>query len=171
MLFRSLSHLDALARSIPRDDLATLLDESALAVDGIAPSVGRLIDSSDRIARSGLRSVDDLTALIRDARTVLDTQVALGPQTGTWARELAKLTGSLRAVDPQAVSLYDTGLRASTEVTNLLDDNQQLLPVLLGNLVDLTTVATDRVPQLRKALVVFPWILEGGANTTRYCDD
>lgn len=166
-----LAHLDALARSVPTDDLATLLDESALAVDGIAPSVGRLIDSSDRLARTGLRSVDDLTALIRDARTVLDTQVALGPQTRTWARELAKLTGSLRAVDPQAISLYDTGLRASTEVTNLLDDNQRLLPVLLGNLVDLTDVAGARIQGLRKTLTVFPWVLQNGVNTTRHCDD
>ncbi|CAB4734718.1 MAG: MCE family protein [Actinobacteria bacterium] len=166
-----LGHLDALAASVPTDDLAVLLEEASTAVDGLGPTIGRLITDSRRLSTESLRNVEDLTALIRDARTVLDTQVALAPGTEQWAGELAGLTTKLREVDPTVISLYDHGLQASTAVTNLLDDNQQVLPVLLSDLLAVTTVASERIPGLRKTLVVFPWVLENGANTPRYCDD
>ncbi|WP_370248964.1 MCE family protein [Nocardioides sp.] len=166
-----LLHLDRLAGSVPLDDLDTLLRESEYALAGLGPSVGRLVEGGDRLARDTLANIDDVTALIRDARTVLGTQAELAGPTLTWTREIASLVARLRALDPTFVSLYDTGLRATTEVTNLLADNQPLLPVLLGNLVGVTDVAADRIPQLRKTLTVFPWVLENQVNTTRYCDD
>lgn len=170
-LERLLGNLDALARSIPLRDLSTLLRESELALTGLAPSVGRLVDGGQTLADDALANVEDITSLIRQARLVMTTQVELGPETRQWARELAGLLQHLRSVDPELVSLYDSGLRASTAVTNLLADNQPLLPVLFSNLVSVTTVAQERIPQLRKTLVVFPWILENQVNTARYCDD
>lgn len=166
-----LGHLDALARSLPLRDLSTLLTESEAALDGVAPSVRRLVDGGRRLASSTLSNVEDLTSLIRDARLVLGTQVELAPQTRQWAEQLAGLLDRIRDLDPTLLSLYDTGLRASTGVTNLLADSQPVLPVLLGNLVAVTTVAEQRIPALRKTLVVFPWILENQVNTARYCDD
>lgn len=166
-----LLHLDELAGSVPLADLDTLLRESEYALAGLGPSIGRLVDGGDRLARDTLANIDDVTALIRDARTVLGTQTDLAGATVAWTREVASLVARLRQLDPTFVSLYDTGLRATTEVTNLLADNQPLLPVLLGNLVTVTDVAADRIPQLRKTLTVFPWVLENQVNTTRYCDD
>jgi phospholipid/cholesterol/gamma-HCH transport system substrate-binding protein len=170
-LEKVLGDLDALARSIPRKDLEVVLRESEAALDGIAPSIGRLVDGSQKLSEDALANVQTTTSLIRDARTVLGTQVALGGGTRTYAREVAGLTRQLRELDPTAVSLYDTGLRASTAVTNLLADNQPVLPVLLGNLLAVTEVAADRLPEIRKTLVVFPWVLENQVNTARYCDD
>ncbi|GAA1934671.1 MlaD family protein [Nocardioides marmoribigeumensis] len=170
-LEKVLGDLDALARSVPKDDLAVVLRESEAALDGIAPSVGRLVDGSQKLSQDALDNVETTTALIRDARTVLGTQVALGGETRTYAGEVAGLTRRFRELDPTAISLYDTGLRASTQVTNLLADNQPVLPVLLSNLLSLTTVASERIPEIRKTLVVFPWVLENQVNTARYCDD
>ena len=170
-LEKVLGDLDALARSVPKDDLAVVLKESQAALDGIAPSVGRLVDGSQKLSQDALDNVQTTTALIRDARTVLGTQVELGGETRTYAAEVADLTQRFRRLDPTAVSLYDTGLRASTEVTNLLADNQPVLPVLLSNLLAVTDVAARHVPEIRKTLVVFPWVLENQVNTARYCDD
>lgn len=165
-----LGHLDALAGSVPVDELATVLEEGALAVDDVGPKLRRLIRDSRIVAETALESTEALTALIRDARTVLDTQVALGPATQTWIPELAGLTATLRRLDPTFDTLFANGLRAGTEVTSLLRANQAALPVLLNNLISVTTVASDRVPGLRKTLVVFPWVLEMGASGARYCD-
>lgn len=166
-----LSNLDDLVASVPRDDLATVLDEAALALDDLGGPTDRLLAGTQVLTRDTLANLDDLTALIRDANTVLSTQAELGPGTRRWTRALASLTKRLRELDPTVVSIYDTGLRASTGVTNLLADNQQLLPVLLSNLVSLTTVAQERTPELRKTLVIFPWILQNSINTTRHCDE
>lgn len=163
--------LDALAGSIPLSDLDTVLRESEVALRDLGPSVGRLVDGSQVLASDALANIEDTTALLRDARTVLATQAELAPQTIAWARELSALTTRLRELDPTVISLYDTGLRASTGVTNLLADNQALLPVLLDNLTTVTTVARTRIPQLRKTLIMFPWILENQVNSARFCDD
>ncbi|WP_183094172.1 MCE family protein [Nocardioides stalactiti] len=170
-LERLLGNLDGLARSIPLDDLETLLRESEVALAGIGPSLGRLVEGGRQLAEDALANIEDVTALIRDARKVLTTQVDLAPETRQWTAELAGLLSTIRALDPTLVSLYDTGLRSSTSVTNLLADNQPILPVLLGNLITVTEIAQDRLPGLRKTLTVFPWILENQVNSARFCDD
>lgn len=166
-----IGNLDALVRSVPTEELAIALDELAQASSGLALPLGRLIDASDRLTAASLASADSLTALIRDAQVVLDTQVALAPQTATALRQLAPLTATLRDLDAEVVGLFADGVRAGTEVTNLLAANQKALPLLLNDLLSLTTVVGDRLPAVRKTLVVFPWLLELGGTTVRYCED
>ncbi len=165
-----LQNVAGLAESIPLRDLATTLDELALAVDGVGPDLGRLIDSSQVITQASLDNVESLISLIDNARTVLDTQVEVGPQTTVYLRKLAGLTDRLRELDPTFDEIFVNGITAGTEVTNLLSANQDAIPGLLNNLLTVTAVASDRVPALRKTLTVFPWVLEIGANGVRYCD-
>ncbi len=166
-----LTDLDALVRSVPTDDLTVALDELAKASRGLAGPLGRLIDSTDRLTSAALSNVGSTTALIQDARVVLDTQAELAPQTATALQQLAGLTGTLRSLDADVAALFADGVRAGTEVTNLLAANQDALPLLLNDLLSLTTVVGDRLPAVRKTLVVFPWLLELGGTTIRYCDD
>ena len=166
-----LGNLDGLAGSLPKEDLATLLDEGVLALDGLAPSLRRLVRAGTQVSEAGLENVEDLTALLRDARTVLDTQVALGPDTRSWTRDLARVTGTLRDLDPTVVRLYGSGARAATQVSGLLTDNREILPALLADLVAVNEVAATRTQELRKTLTIFPWLLENQINTARFCDD
>lgn len=163
-------NLGALARSVPTKDLATTLHELSTAVNGVAPDLGRLLTNANTVARTSLDSVADLTSLIQSASVVLRTQVDVGPETETYLRHLALLTTTLREVDPQFDQMFANGVRASASVTNLLRANQAALPALLTDLLTVTDVAADRVPQLRKTLVVFPWMYEHVATALRYCD-
>lgn len=164
-----LGNLNGLAASIPTDDLTTVLEELSTAFTGLGPTIGRLIDDTDRLTRVSLENVDDLNALIQDASTVLDTQVEKGPQTAAYLRDLAGLTAELRRIDGSFGDLFVNGIRAGTEVSNLLADNQAALPVLLNQLVTVTEVTADRIPALRKTLVLFPITLEVGATGVRRC--
>jgi len=164
-----LRDLDALAGSIPAKDLATVMTELSTALEGVGGSLGHLIDNTDRLTQASLAGVDDLNRLIDDASTVLDTQVAKGPQTATYLRELAGLTSELRRIDSSFDELFANGIQAGVQVSNLLADNQQALPVLLNQLISVTEVAADRIPALRKTLVVFPYALEVGATGVRRC--
>lgn len=162
--------LGALANSVPRKDLATMLNELTTAVTGVAPDLGRLLSNANTVAHANVASVANLTSLIQSASIVLRTQAAVGPQTATYLQQLASLTTALRAVDPQFDQTFVNGIRASATVTNLLLDNQDALTGLLTDLVTVTNVAADRIPQLRKTLVVFPWMYEDVASALRYCD-
>ena len=166
-----LSNVEALAASIPLDDLDTVLRESEAALDGLSPSFGQLLTGTETLSRATLANIDDTTALLRDARTVLDTQADMGPETRRWARELAGVLDEVDDLNPDLVDLYGNTSTASMEVTRLVTSLQPILPPLLDNLLVITQVAADRVPQLRKTLAIFPWILENQVNTTRPCDD
>jgi len=164
-----LGDLDAFAGSIPAGDLQTVMKELSTGLDGVGGSLGHLIDNTDRLTRVSLAGVEDLNQLIDDASTVLDTQVEKGPQTAAYLRDLAGLTSELRRINPSFDDLFANGIRAGVQVSNLLADNQQALPVLLNQLIAVTEVAADRIPALRKTLVIFPYALEVGATGVRRC--
>jgi phospholipid/cholesterol/gamma-HCH transport system substrate-binding protein len=166
-----LSNLEALAGSIPLDDLDTVLRESETALDGLGPSFGEILAGSETLSRSTLRNIDDTTALLRDARTVLTTQADIGPKTRRWAHETAQFLDEVEDLNTDFATLYARTASTSAEVMKLVDDLRPLLPPVLDNLIVVTQVAADRLPQLRKALAIFPWILENQVNTTRPCDD
>lgn len=165
-----LANVNGLARSVPVDDLATTLDELGLALDGVGPSLGRLLEDSHTVTQASLENVESLISLIDNARTVLDTQVEVGPQTSAYLRELAGLTTRLRELDSTFDRVFVNGISAGTEVTNLLAANQDAIPALLNQLLTVTDVAADRLPGLRKTLTVFPWVLEIAGSGIRYCD-
>lgn len=164
-----LAHLDALGRSIPTGALQTSLAELSTGLDGVGGILGHMLDNSDRLSAASLAGVKNLTALIEDAGTVLDTQVEKGARTRAYLRELSGLMSRLRRLDPTVGDLFGQGIRAGVQVSGLLEDNQQALPVLLNQLVSLTTVFADRTAPLRKTLVVFPYALQGGATGVRRC--
>ncbi len=164
-----LGDLDSFAGSIPADDLATVMKELSTGLAGVGGSLGHLIDNTDRLTRVSLAGVEDLNRLIDDASTVLDTQVQKGPQTVAYLRDLAGLTSELRRINSSFDDLFANGIRAGVQVSNLLADNQQALPVLLNQLIAVTDVAADRIPALRKTLVIFPYALEVGATGVRRC--
>lgn len=166
-----LHNLDSLATSVPKDDLATSLRELADAAGGLGPTLQQLLDDSNKLTKTALTSMDDLTQLIDNAKVVLDTQVGARDRIGTFSRQLAGLTDRLRELDPTFAAVFARGIRAGTEVTNLLQDNQKALPVLLNNLLSITDVANRRIPALRKSLVVLPWVVQQTVSAIRYCDD
>lgn len=166
-----LGNVEALAASVDTDDVETVLTELATALDRSGPTVGRLLDDSDTLTRASLDNVDDLTALIEDAQVVLDTQVEHGPETRQWAEELAGFTETVDQIDPQLAQLFAAGIVSGEQVSGLLRDNQRLLPLLLDDLLVMTALAEHHLPGIRKVLALFPWILEVGASTVRYCDE
>lgn len=166
-----LGNLNALAASVPREALATNLTEVADAFGGTGADLQRLLDQSNAFTRTNLANLNDLIGLIDTGSTVLDTQLAKGPQVRAFSRDLAGLTDQLRVLDPTFAEAFDNGIQAAHEVTGLLRDNEEALPALLTNLRAITDVAFPRQQQLRKTLVVLPWSLERVHGAIRYCDE
>ncbi|WP_028656249.1 MCE family protein [Nocardioides sp. J54] len=164
------SNLDALAGSVDPDDLDVILTEAAAGLEGVGPTLQSVLDDADQLTRSAVESADDLTALIDGAQRVLDTQVDLLGETRAGQSDLAALTTRLRELDDTFDDVFRQGIAAGGDLSGLLRDNQDALPVLLGNLVAITDIAADRLPHLRKGLVIFPHILEQNIQTLRHCD-
>jgi phospholipid/cholesterol/gamma-HCH transport system substrate-binding protein len=122
------------------------------------------------LTTSALADIQNTISLLQSSKTVLDTQVASSADITAFSTHLASLVGALRSVDPQLALLFSNGVDAATQVTDLLDSTQQALPVLLNSLITLADVADGRIPQIRKVLVTFPYVVENGLTLLRYCD-
>lgn len=165
-----IGNLDALTASVDPRDLRVILREAALGLGDAGPDLASILDDSDELTRTAVASADDLTQLIQDAQGVLQTQVDLGDDLRAGQSDLAVLTTRLREIDGTIDQVLVRGIAAGTDVAGLLRDNQDALPRLLDDLVAVTDLAADRLPHLRKGLVVFPYVLEQNIQTLRHCD-
>jgi phospholipid/cholesterol/gamma-HCH transport system substrate-binding protein len=165
-----IGNLDSLAKSVPRKDLRTDLTQLSTAFNDSGPDLQRLLDNGDALTRTALASLNQTISLIDSSTTVLRTQVAATAATRQITQQLAGFTREVRTLDPQIATTFVNGTRAGDQVTGLLKDNAQVLPGLLNSLLTTTDVTGARLPQLRKTLTLYPWVIQVGASAIRYCD-
>lgn len=151
--------LDATNRAlqaIPPENLRTVVDESATAVGGLGPELGRIIDGSTALAIDAGQSVDSITRLIDEAQPVLESQVQTADSIETWAQRMSSITGQLQAQDAAFGDLLAQGGPALAEGRALFERMAPTLPVLLANLVSLGEIAVAYRPNLEQLLVLYP---------------
>ena len=157
-----LLNLDRLVNSVDRRSLSTVIDELGTAFAGTGPELGDLLNQGNTLLDSARDALPETLALIRDARTVLDTQVATGSAVRDFAHGLALLTAQLRASDPDLRALLAEGPPAVTEMTTLLSGNRTDVGVLLANLDTLSQITVRRTAGLEQVLVSYPNVVAGG---------
>jgi phospholipid/cholesterol/gamma-HCH transport system substrate-binding protein len=169
-LQKLIGNLDSLAKSVPKKDLRTDLSQLSAAFTDSGPDLQRLLDQGDALTKTALANLDNTISLINSSTTVLRTQVEETGATRQLSQQLADFTNEVRTIDPQIAQTFVNGVNAGTQVTGLLKDNEQVLPGLLSSLLTTTNVTGARLPQLRKTLTLYPWVLQVGGSAVRYCD-
>jgi phospholipid/cholesterol/gamma-HCH transport system substrate-binding protein len=157
-----LVNLDRFVTSIDTRDVTIVLDELGKAFEGSSDSLQRLIDAGDQLTEAATAHLPQTKKLIQDGRQVLATQRDTSSQFRSFNRDLADLTGQLRASDPDFRRLFASGTQSARETTDLLESNRSALPILLDNLVTIAQVQSIRLPALRQILVTYPNVIAGG---------
>ena len=156
-------NLDDFVKSIDTTDLGIVLDELGRAFgNGTGDSLQKLIDAGDVLTQAAIDALPATKALIRDGKTVLDTQRDVAGQFSSFNRDLAKLTATLRSSDGDFRALYANGTQSANELTDLIRKNDSDLPVLLSNLVTVAQIQKVRLPAIRQILVTYPNVVAGG---------
>jgi phospholipid/cholesterol/gamma-HCH transport system substrate-binding protein len=158
--------LDRLVNSVDREHLATMIDELGKGFQDIGPSLQALIDNGNALTRSAIETLPQQLKLIDDGRTVLDTQNAVASEFKSWAASFASFSAQLRASDPALRGVLDSGVAASKQLKDLLTSNEDVLPVLLGNLITFNQIQAVRLPYVRATLELFPPQVAGGFYVT-----
>jgi phospholipid/cholesterol/gamma-HCH transport system substrate-binding protein len=158
-------NLDRLVNSVNRQDLEVTIDELGAAFNGTGPDLQRLIDSGNALIETANADLPQTTALIDQSSKVLRTQLDEASAITGFSRDLAALTGQVRASDPDLRKLLDTGTAAAGEVRNLLQTTQPTLGLLLGNLVTVGQIAEARLPGIEQVLVTYPVVISQGYTT------
>lgn len=151
-----LDKLSALVKSIPKDKLGQLLDETFTAFNGAGYDLESMLDSSAKLSHDAHGVVDHTRALVDDGRPFLDAQAQTTAQTWRWAHNLAGFTDQMVTDDAHFRQLLHTGPGFAQEVSRLLDQVKPTLPVFLANLSTIGQIGVTYHPALEQLLVLLP---------------
>ena len=157
-----LTNLSRFVESVPQSDLRTVVAESGAAFKDAGPSLGQIIDTSNSFIETANANFDVTTALIRDSRIVLQTQVDKGSAIRSFTKDLALFSGTVADNDKYLRSLIDNGSATANELRTFLEDNRVDLGQLINNLVTTNEVTVKHLKGIRQVMVLFPYVVSGG---------
>jgi phospholipid/cholesterol/gamma-HCH transport system substrate-binding protein len=157
-----LSNFDALVRSIGVEDLSVVINELGTAFEGNETALRRLLDANSALLADASQFLPQTLTLIRDGRTVLETQAVSADAIRRWAAALAQFAKAMRDADPDLRRLLEAGPPAAMEVVGLLRDLDPSIGPLLGNLITVNGIAVRRLAGIEQILVVYPIVVAGG---------
>lgn len=157
-----LVNLNKLVESVDQDDLTVVIDELGQAFDGAGSSLDRLVGSGNLLLADAEKYLPETIQLLRDSRTVLNTQVASGSSIRSWAASLASLSRQLRTSDPDLRKVITDAPATGAELTALVRQLRPTLGFLLANVLTVEQVQLRRLGGLEQILTVYPGAVAGG---------
>ena len=151
-----LDQVSALVKSLPKNKIGQLLDESFQAFNGAGYDFGSLADSASRISADANAVSDHTRALIEDSQPLLDAQAQTTGSIRTWARSLAGISDVLTNDDSKVRTILETGPGALDEASRLFEQIKPTLPVLLANLTTIGQIGVTYHASLEQLLVLLP---------------
>ncbi|MCA2255987.1 MCE family protein [Mycobacterium intracellulare] len=151
--------LDATNRALavlPKDKVATLLDETAQAVGGLGPALQNLIDSTTSLAhdfKDNLRPVDDIIA---NAAPIIDSQVNSGDDIERWSSNLDALAAQAAAQDPSIRNTLAQASPTAEAIQSVFSGVRESLPQTLANTEVLLDMLKRYHKSVEQALVILP---------------
>ncbi|GAB3075004.1 MlaD family protein [Nocardioides zeae] len=161
-----LDNVDALARSVDAEDLDTVLDEAAAALQGREGALQDILDDGSSLLAQADAAFEPTELLLTDAEPVLTTVAGESENIAALTAQLADLTGQLRAGDADLRVLLQQGPGSLDQMTGLVDDLGALLPGLLPPLTRVTGVLEVWDQHLASLLAEYPAALRAVQSVT-----
>jgi phospholipid/cholesterol/gamma-HCH transport system substrate-binding protein len=151
-----LDQVNELIKSLPKNKIGQLLDESFQAFNGAGYDLGSLSDSTSRISADSNAVVERTRTLTEDTGPLLDSQVRTANSVRTWARSLAGISDVVANDDARVRTVLQNGSGAADEASRLFAQIKPTLPVLLANLTTIGQIGVTYHPSLEQLLVLLP---------------
>ena len=145
--------------AVPRGNLKTVLDESYTAVAGLGPELSTIVKGMTELSIDARANLGSITALIDNAKPVLDTQNQTSGAIEAWASQVATVTRQLKDADQAVAGVVQGGGPALDQTRQLLDRVLPPLPVLLANLVSVSQLGLTYRNGLEQLLVLLPQLV------------
>ena len=161
-----LSSLNQLAATVPLNQLSSTLDEAYQAFNGTGQALNTFLRSAAQLQDLADANLDPTTRLLQQLNPVLATQQQLGPDVQSFTGDLAAVTDTLHASDPEIRGTIDQAAPLADAFDALLNQLSPTLPQLLTDLTSTGQVLRVYLPNLRQLLVIFPAAVAQLTNTT-----
>ncbi|KRC59759.1 MULTISPECIES: MCE family protein [unclassified Nocardioides] len=154
-----LTSVDGLLRSIPEDDLDTVVDELGLALQGAGDELGTFIDASQVFQSEAQRNLPQTIKLIEDSKPVLGTQADLDSSIRSYADSLDSFTTELAASNGDLKALLEGTGPAMETISEFAVDITGVAPGVISDLADLGEVLKVYKDGIEHVLIVTPAVL------------
>ena len=151
--------LDAANRglaALPKDKIASLLDETAQAVGGLGPALQRLVDSTQAIVSDFKTNLSDANDIIENSAPIIDSQVDSSDSIEHWAHNLNTLAAQTAEQDSALKSILSQAAPTADQVTAVFSDVRDSLPQTLANLEIVLDLAKRYHKALEQGLTLLP---------------
>jgi phospholipid/cholesterol/gamma-HCH transport system substrate-binding protein len=146
---------------LPKEKIASLLDETAQAVGGLGPALQRLVDSTQAIVGDFKTNVSDVNDIIQNSAPILDSQVNSGDAIAGWAHNLNILAAQSAENDQHVQSILTQAAPTADQVNQVFSDVRETLPQTLANLEIVLDMLKRYHKGVEQLLVGLP---QGAAN-------
>ncbi|UXA04824.1 MCE family protein [Mycobacterium sp. SMC-2] len=161
--------LDAANRGLavlPKDKIASLLDETAQAVGGLGPALQRLVDATQAIAGDFKTNISDVDDIIQNSGPILDSQVNSGDSIERWSHNLNILAAQSAENDQHVQSILTQGAPTADQVNEVFSDVRESLPQTLANLEIVLEMLKRYHKGVEQLLVAYPQGASEGQTVT-----
>ncbi|MFB7597139.1 MCE family protein [Streptomyces sp. NPDC056160] len=159
-----LTSVNDLTKSVPLDDLRTVVDEFGKTFEGHGDDLQVLLDNGSEFVRAADRNLPSTTRLLTDGETVLRTQAEEGRAVRDFATGAKELASTLKGSDADLRRLLTVAPDAATQISGVLRDLDPSLGVVLANLLTTSEVAVTRQHGIEELLVKYPAAVAAGAT-------
>ena len=154
--------LDAANRGLavlPKNKIASLLDETAQAVGGLGPTLQRLVDSTQALVGDFKTNITDVNEIIADSAPILDSQVNSSDSIERWARNLNSLAAQTATKDQTLKNVLSNAAPTLDQITAVFSDVRESLPQTLANLAIVFDLLKRYHNNAEQLLVEFPQLI------------
>src|SRR5260221_699112 len=139
-----LTSLNSLATSLPLGSLRAVTTELATGFGGQGSNLQAIVDGQGSLVRGAYATLPQTATLIRDGRTVMQTQIAESSALSAFGANALLLARQLRNSDNSLRQLFVNGSQAAGQVAKLVADTRTSLGVLIANLLTTSDVTQRR---------------------------
>ena len=152
----ALDRAEAALAAIPAGKLPNLLDETALAVGGLGPTLQKLVDNTQSFVTALEENIGDVNDIVDNAPPIFASQVQSADAIYQWAANLNSLTAQAKEQDAALRSGLREAAPATEQLNTLFVDIQDALPETLANLAIITEMLSRYNKGVEQALVLLP---------------
>jgi len=151
-----LTSVDDFLKSVPQNDLKTVVNELGTAFDGTGKDMGRVIDAGGELSQAATDNLKPTTELISSLAPVLSTQQKVAPDIRRYAKSLDTVTTQARRSDKDLRAVLASGSPALRAFAHFADTVGPQLTPLLQDLQEFSAVLATYVPGIEHIITVLP---------------
>jgi phospholipid/cholesterol/gamma-HCH transport system substrate-binding protein len=151
---------------LPKDKIASLLDETAQAVGGLGPALQRLVDATQAIAGDFKTNIADIDDIVQNSGPIIDSQVNSSDSIERWSHNLNTLAAQSAENDQHVQSILTQAAPTADQVNAVFSDVRESLPQTLANLEIVLDMLKRYHKGVEQILVAYPQGAAEGQTVT-----